>query len=74
MAIGKETEGLTVATTGPGVALVVVAEVLNVKVSVIQTKDCDPATDEPSMLSSSSSSSLKSRKYLSYKFVMNIEP
>ena len=71
MATGKETEGLTVATTGPGVALVVV---LNVKVSVIQTKDCDPATDESSMLSSSAASSLKSRKYLSDKFVMNIKP
>ena len=43
MATRKETEGLTEATSGPGVALVVVAEVLNVKVSVIQTKDCDPA-------------------------------
>ena len=74
MATGKESEGLTVATTGPGVALVVVAEVLNVKVSVIQTKGCDPATDESSMLSSSTVSSLKSRKYLSYKFVMNIKP
>ena len=70
MATGQETEGLTVATTGPGVAVVVVAEVVNVKVSVIQTKDCDPATDESPMLSSSS---LKIIKYLSYKFVMNIE-
>ena len=70
MAAGKETKGLTVATTSPGVAVVVVAEVVNVKVSVIQTKDCDPATDESPMLSSSS---LKIIKYLSHKFVMNIE-
>ena len=65
MATGKETKGLTVATTSPGVAVVVVAEVVNVKVSVIQTKDCDPATDESAMLSSSASSSLKIRKCLS---------
>ena len=71
MATGKETEGLTVATTGPGVAVLIVAEVVNVKVSVIQTKDCDPATDESLILSSSS---LKIRKYLSYKFDMNTEP
>jgi len=56
--------------TGLGVAAVVVAEVVNVEVSVIQTKDCDPATGESPMLSSSS---LKIRKYLSYKFDMNIE-
>ena len=73
VATGKENKGLTVATTSPGVAVVVVAEVVNVKVSVIQTKDCDPATDESSMLSSSASSSLKIRKCLSYKFVMTIE-
>ena len=70
MATGKETEGLTVATTGPEVAVVVVAEVVNVKVSVILTKDCDPSTAVSSMLSSS----LKIRKYLSYKFDMNIDP
>ena len=39
------------------------AEVVNVKVLVVLTKDCDPATGESSLLSSSS---LKLGKYLSY--------
>ena len=34
--------------------VVVVAEVVNAKVSIILTKDCDPATGECSLLSSSS--------------------
>ena len=55
MAAGTETEGLRVATTGPGVAVVVVvAEVVNAKVLIILTKDCEPATGECSLLSSSS--------------------
>ena len=71
MATGKETEGLTVATTDPGVAVVVVAKVVSAEVLVIPTKDCDPATGESPLLSSSS---LKIRKYFSYKFDMNIDP
>ena len=54
MATGTETEGLTVATTSPGVAVVVVAEVVSVRVLVIPSKDCDPATGESPLLSSSS--------------------
>ena len=54
MATGTEAEGLTVTTTGPGVAVVVVTEVLNAKVLIILIKDCDPATGECSQLSSSS--------------------
>jgi len=54
MATVPEAEGLAVATTGPGVTVVVMAEVVSVNVLVLLTKDCDPTTGESSLLSSSS--------------------